>query len=92
MNACLADMSGDVIHLPPLLAQTTFCMNLAQPPDCLMYYTPFYIYSYKPFMLMHLLLVSLNTNNVIINISFRLLIKCIVILMLRYRLIGMYYK
>ena len=62
------------------MKQTLFHITVAQPADCLMHYTPFYRYTYKPFTLMHLLLVSLITNNVIIDIGIRLLIECILIL------------
>ena len=51
-------------------------MTFAQLADHPIYYALFNIYTYKPFILMHLLLVSLNTNNVIINISIRLSIEC----------------
>ena len=74
MDACLANMSGTV-KMSNVYHQS--------------YYALLYIYTYDSFILMHLLLVSLNTNNAIINIGFRLLIKCILILMLSYRLIVM---
>ena len=50
-------------------------MTFTQLVDCPTYYALFYIYTYKLFILTHLLLVSLNTTNVIINIGLRLLIK-----------------
>ena len=69
-----------------------FHMTFAQLADSLIYYVLLYIYGYNSFILMQLLLVSLNTNNAIINIGLRLLIKCILIIMLSYRLIVMYYN
>ena len=74
------------------MKQTLFHMTFAQLATHLTYYALLYIYTYDSFILTHLLLVSLNTNNAIINIGLRLLIKCILTLMLSYRLIVMYYN
>ena len=50
-----------------------------------------YLYIYTSFILTYLLLIQLNTNYAIINLGLSFLIKCVLILLLSYRLIIMYH-